>query len=112
MSRKAATMTARQAATMTRPGLHAAGGVPGLYLQITEGAGRSWVYRYQLAGKRRDMGIGPADAFGLAEARQRANEARKMMLDGIDPIEARRKTRMAARIDAATAMTFKNCAER
>jgi hypothetical protein len=45
------------------PGMHAVGGVPSLYLQVTEGTGRSWVYRYKLSARRQDMGLGPAD-FG------------------------------------------------
>jgi integrase len=93
------------------PGLHAAGGAPGLYLQVTAGAGRSWVYRYQRAGKRRDMGLGPLDAVSLAEARYRAQEARKLVLEGKDPIESRRLARMASELDAAKAMSFRQCAE-
>ena len=110
MPKKVAGLTARQVAAMTAPGLHAAGAAPGLYLQVTPGSGRSWVFRYQLAGKRRDMGIGPLDAIGLAEARQRATDARRMVLAGTDPIEARRIERAAVALSAAKAMTFKQCA--
>ena len=76
MPKKAAGLTARQVATIKTPGFHAAGGAWPLPTG-DGGAGRSWVYRYQLAGKRRDMGIGPLDAFGLAEARERAAAARQ-----------------------------------
>jgi integrase len=110
MPRKAIGLTARQVATIGAPGLHAAGGAPCLYLQVTHG-GRSWVFRYKLAGKRRDMGLGPLDAIGLAEARQRAVDARKMVLTGTDPIEARRTERATMALSAATAMTFKQCAD-
>src|SRR5215207_9010773 len=86
MAKKADGLTARQVATIKRPGFHAAGGVPGLMLQVTPG-GRSWVYRYQVAGKRRNMGLGSVDDFGLAEARERAAAARRLVIDGRDPID-------------------------
>ena len=111
MPKKAIGLTARQVMATTAPGLHAAGGVPALHLQVTAGAGRSWVYRYQVAGKRRDMGLGPLDAVTLAEARHRAQEARQLVLAGQDPIEARRLARMSSALDAARAMSFRQCAE-
>src|ERR1700720_837909 len=74
--KRAELMSARRAATITKPGFHAAGGTQGLYLQVTTG-GRSWVLRYRLAGRRRNMGIGPADTIGLAEARELAAAARR-----------------------------------
>jgi integrase len=111
MPRKAIGLTARQVAAITAPGLHPVGGAVGLYLQVTSDAGRSWVYRYQLNGERHDMGLGPLDAIGLAEARQRAVDARRMVLAGTDPIEARRIERATMALSAATAMTFKQCAE-
>src|SRR5438128_1648769 len=106
LPKKATGLTARQVATIRRPGFHAAGGVPGLYLQVTAGAGRSWVYRYQVAGKRRDMGLGSLGDFGLADARERAGIARQGVLDGRDPLETRRAERQAKAVDAAKAMTF------
>ena len=70
-----------------------------------------WVYRFQMHGRRRDMGLGPIDLYSLAEARQKALEARKLVAEGIDPIEARQAKRSAAAVDAAKGMTFRACAE-
>ena len=39
----------------------------GLYMRIAASGARSWVLRYQIDGKRRDMGLGPYPLFGLAE---------------------------------------------
>ena len=50
--------------------------------------------------------------LSLAEAREKAREARKLLLDGIDPIEARKSQRMLARLEAARGMTFAQCAEK
>lgn len=85
-------LTARQVQTLG-PGYHADG--DGLYLQVTPSGARSWILRYQLAGRRREMGLGPVALFGLAEARQRAAQQRRLLADGIDPIEARRAARAA-----------------
>jgi integrase len=57
------------------------------------------------------MGMGPLHTVSLAEARKRAAEHRLRRHDGIDPIEARRAERLQARLDAAKAITFKECAE-
>jgi len=90
-------LTARQVQTLG-PGYHADG--DGLYLQVTPSGARSWILRYQIAGRRREMGLGPVSLFGLAEARQRAAQQRRLLADGIDPIEARRAAR------ASTARTW------
>lgn len=84
-------LSARAAATLGE-GTHPDGG--GLYLQVRGGA-RSWVLRYQLSGKRREMGLGPLAVVGLADARERAQEARRLLVDGIDPLEYRRRARAA-----------------
>ena len=51
----------------------------GLWLQITRGEGdhlrRSWTFRYEIDGKRREMGLGALHTFSLAEARARAQDA-------------------------------------
>jgi len=77
MPKRAVGLTARQAETRKAAGLIADGG--GLYLQVSAGGGKSWVYRYQLAGIRRDMGLGPVSLFSLADARRMAVEARKLV---------------------------------
>src|ERR1700726_4749038 len=83
----------------------------GLYLRVSASGAKSWVYRFQLGGKRRDMGLGPYPDFSLAEARGRAAEHRKQRHDGIDPLAAKADQRQAQRLDAARAMTFEKCAE-
>ncbi len=106
----ASKLTARTVQTVSRPGYYADG--KGLYLQVAEGGARSWIFRFQLAGRRRDMGLGPADTITLAEARERAGAARRLRSDGIDPIEARRQERQEAALTAARGVTFKAAAER
>jgi integrase len=107
MARTTGRLTALKVEKAKQPGMYADGG--GLYLQVTAG-GASWIYRYMLAGRAREMGLGPLALFGLAEARAKALDARRLRHEGIDPIEARRAMRAQARLDAAKAVTFMECA--
>src|SRR5260370_27306672 len=90
-------------------GLYGDGG--GLFLQVSKGGTKSWVFRFKEDGRLHVMGLGPIHTIGLAEAREKARECRKLRLDRIDPIEHRRASRMAAKLDAAQTLTFKGCAE-
>jgi integrase len=65
-----------------------------------------------LAGKAREMGLGPVPDTSLSEARAKALEARKLRREGIDPIEHRKAARAAARLNAAKAITFRECGAR
>src|ERR1700751_2144015 len=82
----------------------------GLYLQVSAGGAKSWIYRFMLDGRPREMGLGPLNVISLAEARRRAAEYRRMRHDGIDPIGARRSQRDQKKLEAAKAMTFDMCA--
>jgi integrase len=92
--RKTNRLTAVQVKRLRKPGLYADGG--NLYLQIADGGSRSWIFRFARRGRTRDMGLGSTSTLTLLEARQRATEARRSVLDGIDPIEARRASRAVA----------------
>src|SRR3954465_6342766 len=83
----------------------------GLYLRVAATGAKSWVYRFALAGKRRDMGLGPFPLIGLAEARQKALEHRKLRHEGIDPLESRRAQLQAQRLSQAKGRTFREVAE-
>ena len=63
-------------------------------------------------GGAREMGLGPLDLVGLAAARERAREARRLLLDGLDPIELRRSRRTKAKVEAARGLSFKEAAEK
>jgi integrase len=84
----------------------------GLFLQVSATGAKSWVFRFKEAGRLHEMGLGPVHTVGLAEARERARECRRMRLDGLDPIASRKAARTQAKLDAAKAMTFQQCAER
>ncbi|MBB4348013.1 tyrosine-type recombinase/integrase [Aliirhizobium cellulosilyticum] len=73
----------------------------GLYL-VAKGNGRYWMFNYTFAGLRREMGIGPLHTIGLAEAREKCEDARKLIRTGVDPLAAKREAEEAS----PSAMTF------
>lgn len=91
-------------------GLYGDGG--GLYLQVTTTGSKSWLFRYMLKGRAREMGLGAAHAISLADARSRAAECRKLLASGIDPLGAKRTHEAKARLDAARSITFEQCASK
>lgn len=105
MARPEKLLTARQIAALTAPGMHADGG--GLYLRIDERGRKSWIFRYMITGKRRDMGLGPVSEVGLAEARGARDCAREVQRRGVDPIQARDE----APVPKATIPTFGEAAD-
>jgi integrase len=81
-----------------------------LYLQVATPGKGSWLLRYERHGRERLMGLGPLHTIGLAEARDRAKQARQLLLDGIDPLESRKAAQAQRALAAARAMTFEQAA--
>ena len=102
-------LSAVKIARLKKPGRYSDGG--GLYLRVSEWQTRSWVFRFERAGRERQMGLGSIHTVSLAEARERARQARLLVLDGRDPIDVRIAERAAWRLEAAKAMTFEQCGE-
>ncbi|MFO7482814.1 tyrosine-type recombinase/integrase [Oceanibaculum nanhaiense] len=94
------------------PGLYPDG--DGLYLQVARTGSKSWVLRYRLNGRKtpRDMGLGPVRLVSLSEARGKAQEARRLLLEKIDPLEQRRHARAQRAADAAGTISFREAADR
>jgi hypothetical protein len=120
MAREHARLSDRRARTAKPPKgvaklMLADGG--GLYVQVTVGGDgnirRSWLFKYLSRSQRRtrEMGLGSLHDVTLGEARDRAREYRKLLSEGIDPIEYR-ESRIAKTIAAATVtMTFDEAAD-
>jgi len=70
---------------------------------VRRNGSRAWVFRYAWQGRRREMGLGPLDTVSLAEARDKARDARQTVRDGKDPITVREER-------DATAPTFAEAA--
>jgi integrase len=106
-------LTALKVMKVRKAGMYADGA--GLYLQVTgDGApflGKSWIFRFKLSGKAREMGLGSLSLVGLAEARVKAVDCRRQVHEGIDPIEARRSERVKVARETAPSLIFKECAQ-
>ena len=76
-------LNVKQAASLTRVGVHSDGG--GLYLRVRESGSRSWLFVYSFGGKRREMGLGSNLDVSLATARDKAAAARAQVIEGVDP---------------------------
>lgn len=92
-------LTARMVQT-AKPGRHGDGA--GLWLVVSPSGARRWVYRFTLASKVTEAGLGAFPAVSLAEARDKASEARRLHKSGVSPVEAKRQ----AEIEAQGVPTF------
>lgn len=87
MPRATNRLTTKTVAALKTPGMHADGG--GLYLRITKALSKQWVFIFQWAGKRSEMGLGGLAALSLAEARAARDSATALIRAGQNPISAR-----------------------
>jgi len=92
-----------------KPGRH--GDTGGLWLQVRDAGHRSWLFRFMLNGRAREMGLGPAADVTLAQARDEARKCRALLREGIDPIE-HRKARRLANMGGPQAVSFGYVVER
>ncbi|MEA1050515.1 Arm DNA-binding domain-containing protein [Lamprobacter modestohalophilus] len=90
MARTLHRLTSRQIKAASKP----IGDGGGLWL-YPQGQARTWIFRYSVNGRQREMGLGGYPSVTLAEARDRAAEARALRKQGIDPIEHRKAQKVA-----------------
>jgi integrase len=62
----------------------------GLYLLVNPGGGKLWRFDYRFDGKRKTLAMGAYPDTTLAKARERLDEARRMLADGLDPCAQRK----------------------
>jgi ATP-dependent DNA ligase len=93
---------------MAKPGYHGDGA--GLWLQVSKSGAKSWIFRFTLTGKQREMGLGAVHTVNLSEARAKAKQARLLLLDGKDPLEVRKAGKLMDALARAKMITFDQCA--
>ncbi|EIN00390.1 integrase family protein [Paraburkholderia hospita] len=71
----------------------------GLYLEVTPTGSKWWRFKYRIDGKEKRLSLGVYPDVGLQKAREKRDEARKLVADGVDP-SAHRKAQKQARADA------------
>ncbi len=103
-------LTAAKVQRLKAPGMYPDGA--GLYLQVTGENAKSWLLRYSLWGKSREMGLGSICKVSLAVARRKAADCHKLLEGHIDPIQHRKAARSTAALASAKTITFKEAAAR
>jgi integrase len=103
-------LTAANVKSLKKPGDYLDG--RGLYLQVRNASSKSWLLKYSLFKRAREMGLGSAFDFSLADARDMRDRYRKLAKIGIDPIEHRKAEQAARAVERAKTVTFKEAAER
>ena len=73
----------------------------GLYLEVAPAGGKWWRLKYRFGGKEKRLSLGVYPDVGLKDARQRRDDARKLLADGIDPGENRKAIKAASSERAA-----------
>ena len=102
--------SAKGVEAVSKPGYHRCG--QGLYLQVSKQGTKSWLYRYKspITQKQREMGLGSLNFVGLAEARQLAISQKRLVIDGKDPIEERKRSRVEQQLSQARNLSFEDVA--
>jgi integrase len=96
-------LTASGVKGLREPGKYSDGN--GLVLDVATPARRAWVFRYQRKGKARAMTLGSTDIMTLAQAREARDEAKRLLAQGVDPLDRRR-------VQDAGGVTFADAASR
>jgi integrase len=81
----------------------------GLQLWVQPNGSRLWQLAYRFNGRQKQMALGPYPEVSLAEARDKRTEARRLLRDGVDPAE--RKKKVAEEAKPLSGDTFKDIAE-
>jgi integrase len=109
MAQRPGKLSAVTVSNVKKPGVYADGG--NLYLQVSKSGAKSWLFRFMMHGKAREMGLGSLHTIALAKAREKATDCRRLLDAGVDPIEAKKSQQTAARLAAAKGTTFEACAK-
>lgn len=67
----------------------------GLYLEVAPAGGKRWRLKYRFAGKEKLLALGVYPAVSLKQARDRRDDARKLLAEGVDPGEHRKAAKAA-----------------
>jgi integrase len=109
MSRTKHKLTARTVETKKTPGYYSDGG--NLYLRVSKNLTKTWAFYYVRDGKRTEMGLGSVNTKSLEDARDDADDLRKQLARGIDPLTEKQRQDNEKKAQKAKLMTFQQCAD-
>ncbi len=108
MPKKAKELSALEIKRLTEIGKYPVGS--GVYLEVNSEHSKVWILRITVGNKRRNIGLGSYPTVSLAQAREKAAEARDLIAKGIDPIEQKKAVLSALKAKQAKEISFKQCA--
>jgi integrase len=103
-------LSAARVRTLKIPGDYLDG--RGLYLQVRNESSKSWLLKYSIEKRAREMGLGPAADIPLATARELRDRNRALLKQGIDPLEHKQAEKAGKALERAKAITFKDACAR
>ncbi len=117
MPRVAKELSALDVKRLQHPGIgrnvtFAVGGVSGLLMQITPNGGRSWLLKTTVGNRRKEIGLGGFPDVTLAQARERAREAKDQIRRGVDPTEERRAAKAALTTAQRRGLSFADAVDK
>jgi hypothetical protein len=77
---------------------------------VSKNGAKSWIFRYDFIGRRRETGLGSCHTVALALAREKAKQCRLVLFEKRDPIKEREKARAEYLHQQAKRVTFDECA--
>lgn len=83
----------------------------GLFLEVLPSGSKVWRYSYRIDGKRTKVTIGQYPLIGIKAARDRHEELRRTLLEGVDPARQKQIAKVERIAQVAQALTFKTFAE-
>ena len=107
MARTHNKLTTKTINSLKNPGYYSDGN--GLYLQISKSLTKSWLFIYKRDGKKFEIGLGSLNTETLVEAREKAQDYKKLLASGINPLTEKRKNEQERLLANALSMTFEQC---
>ena len=86
------TLTNKKIKEICQKGNHYDG--DGLKLRVDKNLNKNWIVRYQIDGKTREIGLGKYPFISIKDARQKLFNIKKMIYDGIDPLELKKENQL------------------
>lgn len=101
-------LSVKQIEAASKPGMYPDG--DGLYLQVSRQITKSWIFRFKYDGKDRYMGLGSVRHVPLKEARDAVLDARRLLREGVNPIDERKAAKLEKARLSGRSKTFEQVA--
>ncbi len=91
---------------LKKPGRYTDALVKGLHLWVNSSQSKYWIFRYTINGKQQNISLGSFPAISIANARLKAQQARELVRNGVNPIEKKKLQQEELVAQATRSITF------